>query len=75
MFTKTVKCVYCECGPNYDNVNNEETRVRELGLISIQWCSRNSKLLLHEICLLIRELVIRGTKVTLNARLGSKVTC
>ena len=28
--------------------------------------------ILHEICLLIGELVIRGTKLTLNARLGTK---
>ena len=28
--------------------------------------------ILHEICLLIGELAIRGTKLTLNARLGTK---
>ena len=28
--------------------------------------------ILHEICLLISKLVIRGTKLTLNARLGTK---
>ena len=30
---------------------------------------------LHQICLLIDELDIRGTKVTLNARLGTEITC
>ena len=28
--------------------------------------------ILHEICLLIGELAIRGTKITLNARLGTE---
>ena len=28
--------------------------------------------ILHEICLLIGELAIRGTKLTLNARLGTE---
>ena len=28
--------------------------------------------ILHEICLLVGELAIRGTKLTLNARLGTK---
>ena len=31
--------------------------------------------ILHEICLLLGELAIRGTKLTLNARLGTEVTC
>ena len=37
-----------------------------------QCCSRNSSRILHEICLLIGKLVIRGMKLTLNARLGTK---
>ena len=41
----------------------------------LQWCSRNwliASRILHEICLLIGELAIRGTKLILNARLGTK---
>ena len=38
----------------------------------LQWCSRNSKRILYEICLLIRELAIRRTNLTLIVRLGTK---
>ena len=31
-----------------------------------------SSSILHEICLLVGEFAIRGTKLTLNARLGTK---
>ena len=43
-----------------------------LKLKYIQWSSRNSKSHFAEICLLIGELAIRGTELTLNARLGTE---